>query len=440
MWRRCVDTRERGWLSSQQEGRVVRGFGVIEAGGPRRMRPLLLALALPLVPVVVLAGASLARAQHGTPRRAVVVAPRPMPAARLNAAMAYDPVHRDVVLFGGRTPSGTEFGDTWTWDGAAWHRRDTSHSAAPSPRDAAAMAWDPQLRRVVLFGGSLGTVGSVQDTWTWDGSRWQQQDWWGDQAAVDQPTLVWDATHRQLLLVARLHEASYTATWMLRGGMWARQPVSGPEWQMGTPVVAGWDAGQRRVAAVVSGPGMIMGCAYTADVALVGNRATPGPIILTPPLAPLTPPSGCGPPGGPPCSSGAVGVTSERIQGVSPLAPTPALPPCPPPANAWWWDGTAWRATDQESIPGSDSPVVVPDPLGQRLLVMAGQALWTPEGDHWTVAVAHVPLNDRTGTAFAVDTAHHALVAFGGYLPADDAVAGDTWTWNGHTWTQHPAF
>ena len=412
---------------------------MIEAGGPRRLRPLMVALALPLMPVVVLAGASLARAHAATPKPAAVVS-APMPAARSGAATAYDPVHRQVVLFGGRTPDGKEFDDTWTWDGAQWHRRDTPVGGAPPARDAAAMAWDPQLRRIVLFGGSLGMAGSVEDTWTWDGSRWQRQDWWGAQPQVSAPSLVWDATHRELVLVATLGAAPVTATWVLRGGEWAPQPVSGPEWQTGTTVVVGWDAGQRRVAMVATGH-VGMACTSAGIAAEpVGRQAPPSPLPVSPghvltPVPGVPPlPDLCGPPGGPRCVTQGVAETSEQIQlAPSSVPPTPALPACPPPANAWWWDGAAWRATGQESIPGVDIAVVVPDPLGRRLLVLSGQALWTPQDDHWTVA-SRAPLSDRVGTAFALDTTHHTLVAFGGFLPDDDRVAGDTWTWNGHTW------
>lgn len=93
------------------------------------------------------------------------------PPARARAAIAYDPIRRVVVLFGGwGMVNGMrgELSDTWTWDGTSW----THHDAlGPTPRAGARMAWDASRRRLVLFGGSAGQHVFV-DAWEWDGSTW----------------------------------------------------------------------------------------------------------------------------------------------------------------------------------------------------------------------------------------------------------------------------
>ena len=65
------------------------------------------------------------------------------PAKRYGHAMAYDEARRQVVLFGGGNPGG-RFGDTWTWDGAAWTQ---AASAGPSARADLAMAYDANRQR-----------------------------------------------------------------------------------------------------------------------------------------------------------------------------------------------------------------------------------------------------------------------------------------------------
>jgi hypothetical protein len=66
------------------------------------------------------------------------------PALRLRnqPAMAEDPGHHDVVLFGGRV-TGVPASDTWTWDGKAWTRRAGTTppvpTAPPLPSPAARM-------------------------------------------------------------------------------------------------------------------------------------------------------------------------------------------------------------------------------------------------------------------------------------------------------------
>lgn len=96
-------------------------------------------------------------------------APDGGPGPRAESAIAYDPVRARTVLFGGYHTAGddvTRLGDTWEWDGRRWTRVSTD---GPSPRSGAAMAWHPELRAVVLFGGSGGPLG---DTWSWDGRAW----------------------------------------------------------------------------------------------------------------------------------------------------------------------------------------------------------------------------------------------------------------------------
>jgi hypothetical protein len=80
------------------------------------------------------------------------VSSRPAPGVRTDAAMAYDPSSGLVVLFGGRPAnSNTNFDDTWTWDGHAWHQ--LSLSIHPPQLASAVMAFDLATRQLVLFGG-----------------------------------------------------------------------------------------------------------------------------------------------------------------------------------------------------------------------------------------------------------------------------------------------
>jgi hypothetical protein len=93
------------------------------------------------------------------------------PGGRGAPAMAYDPVSKKVVLFGGFDSNGY-LNDTWTFDGGVWTEQ--TSSLAPPPRAAAAMAFDRGSQRLVLFGGFNGHY--LNDTWTWDGSTstWEQ--------------------------------------------------------------------------------------------------------------------------------------------------------------------------------------------------------------------------------------------------------------------------
>jgi hypothetical protein len=76
-------------------------------------------------------------------------APTPPP-NRFLSPFAYDHAAREATLFGGRTFSGSDFSDTWTWhDG--WHER--SSFLHPKPRSEHSIFPSPTGAGVILFGG-----------------------------------------------------------------------------------------------------------------------------------------------------------------------------------------------------------------------------------------------------------------------------------------------
>ncbi len=89
----------------------------------------------------------------------------PLPAPRLAASVAYDPVADRLLVFGGVQAPATYYGDLWalslsgspTWSALA-------APGAPSPRHSAAAVWDPAASRLLLYGGE--SVGySRDDLW-----------------------------------------------------------------------------------------------------------------------------------------------------------------------------------------------------------------------------------------------------------------------------------
>ena len=100
--------------------------------------------------------------------------PTRIPPVRRGNMMAYDAVHQVVVMFGGRgSNSGTELNDTWTWDGTNWTQMNPA--SKPLARELGAMSFDVARGKVVLFGG--GDTGTVKynDTWEWDGTNWTKR-------------------------------------------------------------------------------------------------------------------------------------------------------------------------------------------------------------------------------------------------------------------------
>ena len=102
--------------------------------------------------------------------RAAVSGPAPL----YSASLAYDAKRKVYVLFGGQTAKGAS-DETWTWDGKAWKALSPAHK--PGARLNSAMAYDPAHELVVLYGGTIAGRGEGSaggDTWTWDGTDWTQ--------------------------------------------------------------------------------------------------------------------------------------------------------------------------------------------------------------------------------------------------------------------------
>src|SRR5438552_1388447 len=80
------------------------------------------------------------------------------PAARSFASMVYNPGTGQVLLFGGRGSSGTDLQDTWTFDGKRWQQ--VNQTAGPPAREGGYLV--ATRSRAVLFGGSA-TGGQLND-------------------------------------------------------------------------------------------------------------------------------------------------------------------------------------------------------------------------------------------------------------------------------------
>ena len=151
------------------------------------------------------------------------------PPTRNVAALTWDPATSQLVLFGGEWTAGRANGlsDTWLWSGSSWAQVDDHRGAlagcgkslpttdtcpsSPDGRVGAAVAYDPTIGRLVVFGG-MNNYGNPEydDTWVWNGRAWLQVDQSTDPGctttcvgappARDAFALVDDAATRQLVM------------------------------------------------------------------------------------------------------------------------------------------------------------------------------------------------------------------------------------------------
>lgn len=136
-------------------------------------------------------------------------------------AMAYDPERRLTVFFGGETVSGQTglpgalSAETWLYDGSEWMPVD---AIGPSPRKYCRMVYDSARRRVVLFGGFDGRM--LNDTWEFDGERWRRVELREAPSPRRGCALTYDPVGRRVLLFGGYPGGD--ELWCFDGDRWSR--------------------------------------------------------------------------------------------------------------------------------------------------------------------------------------------------------------------------
>jgi hypothetical protein len=139
------------------------------------------------------------------------------PEPRSATNMAYDPQHRQLVLFGGRNFQNGDprqgRTDTWTWDGVTWTRQLPKVSP---PGGAPNVVYDPESQQLILLDEDANF-----SMWTWDGADWHQLHPTNLPPAGGVPQLGFDSANHQMLLFEGGDDPQLTSqTWFYDAGTW----------------------------------------------------------------------------------------------------------------------------------------------------------------------------------------------------------------------------
>lgn len=145
--------------------------------------------------------------------------------------MVYDAARGQVVmLIPTPTPNPPAHGtDTWTWDGLSWTQRHPAASPPASTGGATAMAYDPDRRSVVMFGGLYVASRALDQTWTWDGTTWTTRRPATTPPARFNHAMAYDATTHSVVLTGGAGSSpdgsfpALTDTWTWDGLTWTRR-------------------------------------------------------------------------------------------------------------------------------------------------------------------------------------------------------------------------
>jgi hypothetical protein len=157
--------------------------------------------------------------------------------------MAYDLQRQVTLLFGGGG-----LNDTWTWNGSDWQQL---HPATQPPaRSSASMTYDSRRNEMLLFGG-VGSDGKLlNDTWTWNGNDWTRH-----QATLSPPPLsgasiAFDSAQGHAVLFGGLTNGDrvgtlLSQTWLWNGQQWEQHAGLAPEARTGASM--SWDEARNKI-------------------------------------------------------------------------------------------------------------------------------------------------------------------------------------------------
>ncbi|EQD35790.1 kelch domain-containing protein 4 isoform, partial [mine drainage metagenome] len=131
------------------------------------------------------------------------LAPTTSPSVRYQSAMAYYPITKELIMFGGY--NGINYlNDTWSWNGNIWNQL-LAQTIHPSNRQGAALSLS-STGNYIIFGGYDGST-YYNDTWIYNNNTWEliiPNGITGSPPVSQYPRMVYDSkvTNNILLLIS----------------------------------------------------------------------------------------------------------------------------------------------------------------------------------------------------------------------------------------------
>jgi len=375
------------------------------------------------------------------------------PAMRRRHAMVYDAARDRIVLFGGEWNWNLFFDDTWEWDGEDWNEV-TPPGVSPPARFDHAMVHDLLRGRTVLFGGDTGE--RAADTWEWNGEDWiDRTPDTGGPPKRDQHSMAFDSGRGVTVLFGGCAAGfpscvhALNDTWHWDGERWEDMQPPGQVPTERSAHAMAYDAARGEV--VLFGgctAGERTHCTVTSDETWIWSGETRTWAPANP-----TDPERDGNPAGRTGHSLVYHTGEQRVLliGGCHAEVFPGL--CARPDNAVWeWTGVSWRKRSDPALVPQPTPrrlhATVHDRVRERTVVFGGDDgidhkndTWEWDGDSWEQRGPTDPDGDgepprRMGYGMVYDEQHRHAVMYGGcYHDVDYQIYGDTWLWDGIGWT-----
>ncbi len=282
--------------------------------------------------------------------------------ALVGAMMAADPVHRQVVVFGGGADPAAPKNDTWIWDGSSWKRQHPVGS--PPARSFGSMVFDAARGTIVLFGGTgasrpQSVNHNFNDTWIWDGAVWREAHSRQVPPATNGAAMTYDPALRMTVLL------NAGATWL-----W-----DGVEWTEGLPAPPGMGHGPMAYAPA------------TNDVVALALSQASGPVASTETWRFAGKPWSRQPGADLPAAGSPVLLAEDPA--------THTLIGVDGRGRTWSWNSSHWTIRNVNRTSTAAGSAMTYDPARHLVLLYGGQVsdndnrptsdLWAWDGNRWTL-------------------------------------------------------
>jgi len=360
---------------------------------------------------------------NGSDWKQVATPPNGTPPARWDAMMAFDAQSQQLVLFGGYNPSGY-LNDTWVFTGTRWQQLNPRSS--PQPRSGGAMAYDPAMGKIVLFSGYSGSSEYFyDDTWTWDGSNWQQMNPPTSPPPRALAAIAYDGSLNELMLFGGHQGNNFTSqssgnvyygdTWAFNGRTWTDLSENyPPSARLGAYMTFTPGSG------LVSYGGYDYYAFFNSTYLLPNGQWTaaypPGRYAAANAFDGST---------GDLIVFGGIGDNFEGCLG-----------------DTWLWNGTQWLEQSPSTVPPPTcSASMAYDEQTSQVILFGGytpngylNTTWLWDGSNWQQLSPATSPPARADAMMAYDAQAGQIILFGGFDGSQ--YMDDTWAWNGSNWQQ----
>jgi hypothetical protein len=327
--------------------------------------------------------------------------------------MAYDSA-RDVTVVFASEEGGWD--DTWELHGTIWTR--VEPLASPPGEGENIMVYDSARRVVVMLGGVNVDEWWAADTWEYDGTTWIEVLPQVAPAARAGGALVYDSARGVSVLFGGTTPFDLHSTWEYDGDRWT-----------GVVLEASPFAGTTHAMAYDSGRGVVvlLGADGTWEYDALGWTAVPDWGVDGPPHRLQH------------------GMAYDATRDVVVLYGG-YLTGGSDAADTWEYRPPTWSSViPRVSPPGMMGHAMAYDSARRVVVAFGGSAIgssdlladtWEYDGTSWTDVATPASPSPRSRHTMVYDERRGAIVLFGGYTFPPDTTLGDTWEYDGASWTE----